>query len=256
MTIENNSLFSSLPVDMKLEILSHLSVEDITQKVSLVCKDLYHLSQNEDLWKKKTISKFGKTDSEKLFVKKKSWKLAYIESKNFIKFSNLKEIEHFKFKNFIEMNRVFQVKTFLNGIISLENVSIRHINSTHKIDGIPVGNDNNLKGFFEYTYLGKERIRIPEPKICEVTMEIPRYSNLEEFSNAVSKDKRLLKCIFRVTTSSNGVITIFNCIIAEGKLCGDLDGGDHDKANELKRDSQGKVIIPESQICEIRMKVK
>ncbi|GAB4188061.1 MAG: hypothetical protein Tsb0015_07570 [Simkaniaceae bacterium] len=52
------SFFTAVPVEIKLEILSYLSEEDLTKNIVQISKEFRDLANHGDLWKRKTFMKF------------------------------------------------------------------------------------------------------------------------------------------------------------------------------------------------------
>lgn len=76
-----NSTNPGLPPEILLQIFSYFPAEEIASKITLVCKKWNELANNEELWKKITLSKFGTDKSEAEFKKKEKWKTTYISLK-------------------------------------------------------------------------------------------------------------------------------------------------------------------------------
>lgn len=83
-----------LPKEIILIIFSHTSVQDLTHRINFVCKKFQDLSNDDNLWIKETISKFGSVSKQD--TGSSSWKDAYRKRLPVFYDGSLKRIMHYE----------------------------------------------------------------------------------------------------------------------------------------------------------------
>lgn len=89
----SKSFLLSLNNDIKTEVISYLTDEDLACKLSLICREMLKflttMEMDEKLWKEKSIRLIGKEYEKQLLTTFGNWKFAYFNLKAMRKFGNI-----------------------------------------------------------------------------------------------------------------------------------------------------------------------